>query len=142
MKHYSKGILDTLLLTINSSPTIPSVTRIGLCRMWVREAILAIGRTVFDQCIAVVCEAREVELEPGVSHTFLYVWVTDSESTYRFILDGVGTASHPPYFGLADDAPAHLLGNHIDMIERYRKIGAWDDRFDPDWTVVSDSADE
>ena len=92
--------------------------RIGLCRDWSRRAMDAIEEFAEDQGIKVIrLEAREVEIESNLDHTFILVELEDDKP---FILDGTGLAQHAPYFGYEDEAPQHLRNSHLDMINNYR----------------------
>lgn len=83
-----------------------------MCRMWVKVAMERI-KTMSDE---LSIEAREVDLEPHLQHTFLRI--THGEDR-PFLIDGIGSAKHPPYFGYEDEAPPHLQNSRSDIINVY-----------------------
>ena len=93
-------------------------SKLGSCRIWTGRVLdLAEGLDTDEQ--GLTAEAREVQIEPGLRHTF--VKITFGEKSYLW--DGVGVGRHGPYFGLEDQAPEHLKNSHLDMINRIRNSG-------------------
>jgi hypothetical protein len=97
----------------NNEKTKP-VSRLGYCRVWTKEAILAITRQFPDAEI----EAREVDISPNLQHTFLRVVMPNVKP---LILDGTGVGKEKPYFGYEEKAPLHLQNSHPDMINNFIK---------------------
>jgi len=99
----------SILKDINGIKNIQEVSRIGLCRVW-SKAIMEMVKSSFPQ---VSVEAREVDLEPNLQHTFLRVTIGNQKP---FLIDGVGSAKFSPFFGYEDEAPEHLQNSRADVI--------------------------
>jgi hypothetical protein len=97
---------------INLDKDVQSHTKLGFCREWTKAVILFV-RKKFP---TIKAEAREVDISPGLQHTFARLI---EEGEEPIICDGVGTVNHPPYFGLESEAPAHLQNSKSDMINKY-----------------------
>lgn len=109
MERYNyQSIVDV----IKGDKDIDQVTKIGLCRIWTKKVINLIKRNFPD----IQIEAREIDLEPGLQHTFLRV---EKPGQKAYFLDGVGTTKYPPFIGFEDEAPKHLKNSHSDMINSY-----------------------
>ena len=105
----------TLGFELENNELTRSKARIGLCRVWTRDAIEVAKKFRFDHSLIFSLEAREVDPEPGFSHTFLRVL---AEGLENYVFDGTGTGSHSPFFGKEADAP-HLQDSHLDLIHYY-----------------------
>ncbi len=88
-------------------------SQVGWCRKWTREAVIPMRRFCDENGIDAIIHAMEVDIEPGVQHTFIKMTIPGCRP---FLFDGVGTASHDPYFGYEDEAPEHLQNSRFDMI--------------------------
>ena len=88
----------------------------GLCRIWTNRVLDLIDQLNEE---GVVAEAREVQLEPGLYHTF--VRINFGQESYLW--DGVGAGGYEPYFGPEDQAPEHLRNSNLDWISRIRDLG-------------------
>jgi hypothetical protein len=97
---------------VKSDKNIAEITKVGLCRLWAKNTIKLISQSFPN----VEIEAREVDLEASLQHTFLRI-VIPGEKPY--VYDGVGTSKYPPFLGYEDDAPSHLKNSHPDMINSY-----------------------
>jgi len=86
--------------------------RKGLCRKWTRFAMEATSPLVELSPESIQIEAREVDIEPCLSHTFLRAIIHGK----KFILDGTGASTYDPYSGPEDEAPNHLQNSRSDMI--------------------------
>ena len=89
--------------------------KLGLCRIWTGRVLDLVKGLDINE-LELTAEAREVQVEPGLHHTF--VRITLGEKSYLW--DGIGTGKYGPYFGLEDQAPEHLKNSHLDMINRVR----------------------
>jgi hypothetical protein len=101
-----------------SNPKTVAVARIGSCRVWTKEAIEQVKAFRSQNNLDLTCEAREIELEPGLEHTFLRV-LAAGLPPYDY--DGTGTSSFGPYKGPEEQA-THLQGSHFDMIHSYQSV--------------------
>lgn len=108
-------ILEQVAYQLLADDKLKRVTHLGLCRVWTDKAMRRVEE-ITNGTVGV--EAREVEVEIGLAHTFIRA-VCDGEEP--FLYDGIGVGSHPPYFGPENQAPKHLLNSHPDMINEYRK---------------------
>jgi|SRR3989344_3876128 len=91
---------------------------IGLCRVWSKHALDAIEVYATENDISIAeIEAREVEIEPNLYHTFVFLKLDGDQP---FLFDGTGLANKEPYFGYEEDAPDHLQNSHPDLINHYR----------------------
>lgn len=97
---------------IDNLKNLQEINRIGQCRIW-SKAIMGMVKLNYPGAIV---EAREVNLEPGLQHTFLRIIIDDQRP---FIMDGVGTAKFPPFFGFEDEAPTHLQNSKSDIINNF-----------------------
>lgn len=98
--------------TIKLHPNLDGLNKKGLCRVWTREAIGIIKELKSINHWEIEIEAREVEIEPGLDHTFLRIIV---QGFPAFILDGTGAGFYDPYFGPETEA-SHLQNSKIDWI--------------------------
>lgn len=90
----------------------------GDCRTWTSEAIKKIKEYARITGENITVEAREVEIEPGLSHTFIRLILPENQP---FILDGTGAGKYGPFFGPESDAPEHLRNSLDDMLNHYLK---------------------
>lgn len=88
----------------------------GLCRIWTREAIKILKHYQEIFGLSLLLQAREVELEPGLTHTYLRL-VLDHEEAWT--LDGTGTLSFQPYFGPEKNSPFNIDASTFDPIHYY-----------------------
>jgi hypothetical protein len=94
-----------------SEPALKELARPGLCRQWTKAAL-----DFFEKIrLNISAEAREVEIEPSLQHTFIRI-----RGERAYLCDGTGVLDFPPFFGFEDEAPEHLLNSHPDMINSYR----------------------
>lgn len=108
-------ILEQIAYQLRADERLKGVARLGLCRVWSDKAMVRIEEMTNGM---VMIEAREVEMEIGLAHTFIRAVCNGEEP---FLYDGTGVSSYPPYFGPESQAPEHLLGSRPDMINNYRK---------------------
>lgn len=108
--------LGRLLEEASKDQFLVDKTRVGLCRLWSEEVLRIVD---FLQCkgYQISGEAREVELDPGLYHTFLRINTINEV----YLWDGAGSGKHRPYFGLESEAPEHLKDSSLDMISRIRQ---------------------
>jgi tyrosyl-tRNA synthetase len=106
-------------LTIGNN-SLGEFAKVGWCRLWtvvVLDLIKDNGWT---------CEAREVEIVSGYTHTFLRVTLPEGEV---YLVDGTGTVNSGVYFGLEEVAPEILKNNKPDiMIMSYVNLRSVDKR--------------
>ena len=103
---------------LSKDPILEKRNKLGLCRMWTDRALnLVEGLRVEEQ--ELVAEAREVQVEQGLFHTFVRIKVGEKS----YLWDGVGTSKHDPYFGPEDQAPEYLKNSNLDMISVIRSSG-------------------
>jgi hypothetical protein len=100
---------NSIIYCIETKPNIQDITKIGLCRVWTKAAMEYI-KSNFPN---VLVEAREVDLEPDLQHTFLRMSINGQRP---FLADGIGSAKYQPYFGFEDEAPTHLQNSRSDVI--------------------------
>jgi hypothetical protein len=103
--------LETIL---TSEQRVIASAVIGWCRIWTKEAISVVKKYREETGLQFKIEAREVEIEPFLFHTYLRLLTT----TEAYVCDGTGTASYKPFFGLETEA-AHLLPSTVDPIQYY-----------------------
>jgi hypothetical protein len=111
----NKEMDNTVLCYIQNHEELELYAKPGLCRVWsgkAREILYSYMETNHEEGIV---EAREVEIEPGLSHTFLKL-IVNSET---YLLDGTGVGNFPHYFGEESKAPSHLKNSQLDWIEIY-----------------------
>lgn len=107
---------NTLAQHIQADQMCIPHAKIGHCRQWSRFVLDSLQN--IDNISA---EAREVEISPGLTHTFIKLTIHDHHRAY--FADGVGTTKYPPYFGYEDEAPDHLQNSKPDMmINTYANI--------------------
>lgn len=95
---------------------VQKYTQRGYCRAWSANAIRVIMESeLFPECVQV--EAREIDLDPWTSHTFLRATINGR----KYAMDGIGIGEESqPYFGLEEDGPEYLKGSRPDdMVNRY-----------------------
>ena len=110
--------MRTVERAVNSLKEIDKLekqNKLGNCRVWCSVAFGEL-KAQLAQSEAEV-DFREVKLEPGLNHTFLRISSKSTGETY--LLDGVGTARHRPFFGEESDAPKHLKDHKRDMLNSY-----------------------
>lgn len=105
------NILKTSCMELEQIITAVGVSERGLCRDWVRKALMILE----DNLDKAKIEVREVQTEPTVYHSFIKLLYNENS----YFLDGTGTGKHSPYFGLETDAPQHLQNSKRDMINSY-----------------------
>lgn len=88
----------------------------GDCRPWTGRAIRQIREYAKETGQQIKTEAREVEIGPDFTHTFVRATPENGE---LFLLDGTGVGEHKPYFGPENEAPDHLRNSSPDMINHY-----------------------
>src|SRR3972149_1691814 len=93
-----------IITNINNNPLTIETKKVGLCRISA-GAVLDLFDNLENRPEDLTVEAREVDLEHGLSHTFLKLEFAGE--TYYW--DGVGTTKSEPYLGTEQEAPPHLL---------------------------------
>lgn len=102
---------------VAEDPEVKKYTERGYCRAWSANAKRVImGSDLFPDAIQV--EAREIDLDPWTSHSFLRVTIYDRAV---YLMDGIGVGEEAkPYFGPEEDSPEYLKGSRPDdMINCY-----------------------
>jgi len=94
---------------IENDEHIKEVTKIGLCRVWSKVA----KDYITSNYPEIIVEAREVDLEPYLQHTFLRLIIKNEEP---FLIDGIGSVKFPPFSGFESEAPEHLRNSRMDII--------------------------
>lgn len=105
-------------MVLNNSG-IMKLMRLGFCREWSLATLKFIRKFAEDSAYQLQIEAREVNISPLLSHTFIRL-IAGEERPY--LMDGTGVEKHPPYFGYEDEAPEHLRNHKLDMISRLHPI--------------------
>lgn len=100
-----------VISTIYDDENIVSSSVVGFCREWTKRIIQFLKSKYPD----IKVEAREVDITPNLQHTFPLISIDDD----KYIIDGVGTAKHPPYIGSENSAPKHLQNSKPDIINKY-----------------------
>lgn len=102
---------------VQQDPRVQKNTKRGLCRQWTKFARKAAGETAIamEGAPDIRSEAREVDISPSLSHTFLRLTINGRP----FLMDGTGVEHYPPYFGPEETAPEHLQNSWSDMINRH-----------------------
>jgi hypothetical protein len=88
--------------------------------MWAAAALDSIDQLLPSLSARVTSEAREVHIEPGLSHTFVRLEIQLGDEVERFLMDGTGVFDEPPYSGAEISAPIHLRNSTSDPINMYR----------------------
>ena len=117
----SNEIYSSIYKEIIEDPKVQAVSKLGNCRNWTRETILALRRISTINNLNLSVEARETDIEPSLSHTFVRFFI-DEEPVYIF--DGTGVGFFDPYFGPENEAPEHLRNSRYDMINYYLRNNA------------------
>jgi hypothetical protein len=107
---------ESLVSKILESPDCQEVRQKGWCRRWSRCAYLVLKEWAALLDVQLEIEAREVDVELYLSHTFLRL-VLPGEQPY--LLDGTGIGSYEPYFGYEAEAPEHLKNSTWDPLNHY-----------------------
>lgn len=81
----------------------------GLCRRWTGNGLAVIKGL---HLIGVSAQAREVDYEHSLQHTFIGADVSGE----AYLFDGTGVGDEDPYFGPAKDAPNHLQNSRPDRM--------------------------
>ncbi len=115
----SRELISLLPQHLAQIEKVKAVTRLGMCREWTSCAMTEIENLATNLGLKVLCEAREVTISPGLSHTFIKVLVEDERP---ILCDGVGVGKYPSFIGYEDEAPEHLKNSKSDMINIYRKL--------------------
>lgn len=105
-------IVDLLART----PSVTKLEQIGMCRLWTAEAIRHTLKFIRDYSLPVTAEAREVNINRSLSHTFLKLM---ADGDFPFLIDNVGVENFPPYIGYEHEAPPHLHNSHFDILNYY-----------------------
>lgn len=114
-------VFDFLLAKIEADPKVAHNTIPGLCRIWTDAVMDVIEREAQTLTATILVEARETEVEPCYSHTFVQLSISVNSDHQDYILDGVGASSKAPYIGIFEDAPMHLKRSFPDPINLYRE---------------------
>ena len=108
--------LEKLRHDFSEDPILEKRTKPGNCRAWAGRVLNLVDQ-LNEQGLS--AEAREVELEPYLFHTF--VRLNFGQESYLW--DGVGAGGYEPYFGPEDQAPEHLRYSNLDWISKIRDLG-------------------
>lgn len=114
------GIINKVVNQLKLDFLCAHYARPGHCRKWSMAALQAIEDIKDKLEVEYTIEAREVDIERGLSHTFVKLVFRIRNSEYTYLLDGTGVAGFKPYFGRERDAPAHLQNSRSDQINLYR----------------------
>lgn len=109
--------LSIVIAEVEKNESIRKTCKIGLCRVWSSRVMDLLHSVAEYYGINLTVEAKEVDIESNLSHTFL-------EILYRgnvYYWDGIGIGNHGAYFGLAEEAPSYLLHSRTDMINFYKR---------------------
>jgi hypothetical protein len=107
-----RSTYHSILEDINGLRNLQEINKIGQCRVC-SKAIMEMVKLNFPQ---VLVEAREVNLEPDLQHTFLRITIDNKKP---FLIDEVGSAKYPPYAGYESEAPEQLQNSRADIINNY-----------------------
>lgn len=99
--------------TLKESPQLATVQKRGFCRIWSGRARDVIRQFISENNYDWRVEAREVQIESCLFHTFLRLICGDQS----YVLDGTGVSDFPEYFGPESEAPRHLLNSSRDWID-------------------------
>ncbi|MFZ5366325.1 MAG: hypothetical protein ACOZBZ_03435 [Patescibacteria group bacterium] len=115
----SERLMSSLPEYLSQNKSVSEACRKGFCRVWTSITINEIERLISEQNLPIKCEAREAEISPGLTHTFIRIIIRDEKN---LLYDGVGVENYPPYFGSEETAPPHLRNSKPDMLNFYRRI--------------------
>jgi len=107
--------INKVIQNFSKDPVLEKRNKPGLCRVWT-DRVLDLVEGMEEDKQELSAEAREVQVEPGLFHTFIILRMGNKS----YLWDGIGTGKHVPYFGPEEQAPEHLKNSRSDIINIIR----------------------
>lgn len=111
-----RSVYSEVIEMLASQESLVALERTGMCRFWAGEAMKLIRAFAKEKNVSISIEAREILVNPLLSHTFLRL-VADGE--LPFLIDKVGVEKLHPFTGYEQAAPKHLQNSKKDMLNYY-----------------------
>jgi len=120
MSHDAHKVFSLLTGKIDEDPAVRENQKPGLCRPWSDAVMDVIEKEARKIPNGIAAEARQVQLEPFLWHTFVLLTIDGVQ-----YVDSIGTEGYPPYRGLLAEAPEYLQQSAVDPINIYRSLDRW-----------------